>query len=526
MIKSIHGDGRIRFDGVERKEVAVTRGKYRKLVLLLAASACSGCQSTANHTPLRLQSMFESKPPAAIAASAGTAQTGSKSKLPSPRAMFAGKQQTPQQQMSALKHPTAMNGEPRSAPVQWMQNTAGAVKSAMLIEPQRDESLDPTNLQFDPGKLQPDLYLSAAKLMEERGQFPEAAAHYEHLLTMQPQNRAALIGSARLAHRMGNLDKAIAGYQRAVSVIGNDPVVLNDLGLCLARAGRHEQAVQAIQAALTAMPDSLLYRNNLAAVLIEANRTDQAVAILAETHGPAVANYNVGYMLQQRQQYESAEIHFQRVLQIHPGFAPAQAMLDKISPRLGQRPVHNTPAVPHAAAKSSETYQSPESYQSPTPARMPTVTPPTKPLPEVVRYERTDEPAIRRVQHVVDVPQSIAEPTPADPPNIVQSATIEPIAAEPTPADPTPAEPIVVVPVAVEPVAAGPISAEPAVMQASFEAAVDNDPAAEATEGDSVEAENKDEPEPAPLPVIRQPLPIKAAQPNTKLIAPSPDNFE
>ena len=48
---------------------------------------------------------------------------------------------------------------------------------------------------------------------------------------------------------------------------------------------------------MRATPNSQLYRNNLAALLVESNRPDDAVTILSEAYGPAVAHYNVGYLL-------------------------------------------------------------------------------------------------------------------------------------------------------------------------------------------------------------------------------------
>jgi predicted Zn-dependent protease len=120
--------------------------------------------------------------------------------------------------------------------------------------------------------------------------------------------------------------------------LANDPVVLNDLALCLARAQRHDEAIEQLRSAVALKPDSLLYRNNLAAVLIQSHRADEAVHVLAETHGLAVAHYNVGYLLNQQGEVGAASAHFVRSLQENPSFEPARTMLDRVIPQVGRRP--------------------------------------------------------------------------------------------------------------------------------------------------------------------------------------------
>ena len=80
-----------------------------------------------------------------------------------------------------------------------------------------------------------------------------------------------------------------------------------------------------------------MYRNNLATVLLEAGRADDAVAVLTESHGPAVAHYNVGYLLNQRGDSAEALQHFQEALEIDPNFGAARAMFEKVAPQIGQR---------------------------------------------------------------------------------------------------------------------------------------------------------------------------------------------
>ena len=82
---------------------------------------------------------------------------------------------------------------------------------------------------------------------------------------------------------------------------------MNDLGLVHARAGNLEQAINVLGAAHRTSPKRELYLNNLAACLVEAGRHGAAVEQLARLHGPAKANYNVGYLLHKSGKQQQAE---------------------------------------------------------------------------------------------------------------------------------------------------------------------------------------------------------------------------
>jgi tetratricopeptide (TPR) repeat protein len=222
-------------------------------------------------------------------------------------------------------------------PLEFLQHTQASVEEALRIEPKVAKAADPTRLDYNAGPIKPNLHLSAAAVMEQNGQLDTALEHYQQVLAMESSNRAALIGVARLHHRAGSMDEAIAAYQNAAQVVGNDPVILNDLALCLTRTNRHAEAIESLRAALVLKPDSLLYRNNLAAVLVESKRVDEAVQVLTETHGLAVAHYNVGYLLNRHGEPAAASAHFVQSLRADPSFQPAKTMLDRVLPEVGQR---------------------------------------------------------------------------------------------------------------------------------------------------------------------------------------------
>lgn len=299
---------------------------WKSLYWLVLASVC-GCQATADRTPFRLNALANSSPQpgsSPVASSSPDAKGLLKSFAPkSPNGGPAAYEQLAAAQNGAKPSYVSRVSQP-------FQQVAHTVRDSLAIEPRKVPALDATSLAQDPGPLQPGLYLSAARMMEQRGQIEAAEQQYQKLLSMEPSNVNALVGLARLQHGQGKMEEAIASYQKALEVRGQDPVILNDLALCYGRAGRRQEAIQSLRIAMAATPSSLLYRNNLAALLVESGSPDEAVEVLQQTHGPAIANYNVGYLLYQQGKSDMARTHFEVALQSDPNLRAAQVMIDKL----------------------------------------------------------------------------------------------------------------------------------------------------------------------------------------------------
>src|SRR5207302_5009669 len=107
-----------------------------------------------------------------------------------------------------------------------------------------------------------------------------------------------------------------------------------------------EKSIAAISKAVELQPDSAKYRNNLAAALIDAGRPDDALQQLKATTTEAVAEYNIGYLLQQKGDKAQSQRHFVRALSLDPGLKPARDMLAQ----LGVQPIQEQVAA--AAAEN------------------------------------------------------------------------------------------------------------------------------------------------------------------------------
>ena len=197
---------------------------------------------------------------------------------------------------------------------------------------------DPTRLDYDPGEIGPELYISAARLSEQTGHYEAAIKQYAAALNADGRSRNALIGLARLNHRIGKNDEAIRHYHEALSYYPNDAVIMNDLGLCLARNGQMQKSAEVLQNAVAAAPDRDMYLHNLATVLVELNRTDEAVARLETRLGPATAHFRVGYLLNQAGRLQESSAHLEQALAYNPGLKQARQILDEQVPLISALP--------------------------------------------------------------------------------------------------------------------------------------------------------------------------------------------
>ena len=177
-----------------------------------------------------------------------------------------------------------------------------------------------------------------AQMAEQGSNNEHARAMYQKALTLEPKNIDALLGMARLEDRLGNLPTAMQIYQRAASLNPMDPRPLNDLALCHARSGQMQPALQLLHQAVRMKPDKQLYRNNIAKVLIELNRLDLAKAHLEAVYVPAVASYNLGTLLHQRDRTAEATVYLLRALELNPQMPEAQKLLATIQRNSDQQP--------------------------------------------------------------------------------------------------------------------------------------------------------------------------------------------
>jgi tetratricopeptide (TPR) repeat protein len=190
---------------------------------------------------------------------------------------------------------------------------------------------DPTSLATKTPPPIADDYVKLGETTDRDGDTEGARQHYHKALDMEPHHLGALLGLGRLFDRQGQLDRATAHYAEAANFHPNSATAFNDLGLCLARQGKYEEAIAALHRAVEINPDKTLYRNNIATVLVAEGRISEALAHLTDAHGPAVAHYNIGYLLNKQGRRDEAVQQFQLALETDPAMAPAREWIDALS---------------------------------------------------------------------------------------------------------------------------------------------------------------------------------------------------
>jgi Tfp pilus assembly protein PilF len=190
-----------------------------------------------------------------------------------------------------------------------------------------------TSSWFSKKKPSPDLCVATARLCESRGDFAGAGAQYEIALKESPDYVPALLSYAHLQDHQNKLPEATKLYERAVKANPKEASAYNDMGLCLARQGKAADALGAMGKAIQLQPDKALYRNNMAVVLVDQHRVDDALAQLRAVATEAVANYDIGILLEQRKQDTLAQAHFQRAMELDPQFTEARLWNEHLAKR-------------------------------------------------------------------------------------------------------------------------------------------------------------------------------------------------
>ncbi|MCH7729436.1 MAG: tetratricopeptide repeat protein [Planctomycetes bacterium] len=221
------------------------------------------------------------------------------------------------------------------------KTVSNRVSDALTIKPRVIPAKDPIRLSNKPKSIDPQLFIMSARVLENQKNFVAAEQQYRKALKIDANNHAALVGIGRLFDRRGSFGQAEVYYRQAITQHPNQAGSYNDLGLCLARKGNVKASIHVFQQAVRLNSGKVLYRNNLAAVLVEDGRSQEALRNLMAVYKPAIAHYNVGFLLYKRSENAAASRHFQLAVQSDPQFYRARRMIEKIA---GTAPIYPSPS--------------------------------------------------------------------------------------------------------------------------------------------------------------------------------------
>lgn len=188
-----------------------------------------------------------------------------------------------------------------------------------------------------PSRPGPGFWVALAHVTQRSGNHRGAMAQYQRALEKDPNHLGALLGLARCHDGLGELDQAAGAYREATRRHPKNATAHNDLALCLMRQANanHQaelanQAVESLNRAVALQPKKGLYRNNISMMLVSIGREQEALQHLAAVHPPAVAEYNLGFLLKQQRRYPAARRHFAQALEQDPTLVAARHWLHQL----------------------------------------------------------------------------------------------------------------------------------------------------------------------------------------------------
>jgi len=157
-------------------------------------------------------------------------------------------------------------------------------------------------------------------IVDQPGRLPEAVAHYQAALRIQPESIEARTDLGSALAKSGHIEQAIGEYQTTLRIAPDCSICLSNLrlaqrqladelfksGVALAKSERTPEAITQFEAALRLEPDDAEAHNNLGVALARLGRTAQAIqefrAAVQLKPNYADAQYNLAAALEQSKQ--------------------------------------------------------------------------------------------------------------------------------------------------------------------------------------------------------------------------------
>ena len=182
----------------------------------------------------------------------------------------------------------------------------------------------------NPLSITPEFLVAQGNLFESQGNFAKALESYSRALEAEPKNSVALMSTARLYDRQQDTAKAIEFYQRTIQVAPTNADACLELGKVYAKSGDIASAQQHLRKAVELQPTNKSYRHALAGAMLDAGDANGSMAELAQCETPAMAQYQMAYLLFQRKNIPATQQHLTEALKIDPNLKPARDLLTSI----------------------------------------------------------------------------------------------------------------------------------------------------------------------------------------------------
>ncbi len=123
----------------------------------------------------------------------------------------------------------------------------------------------------------PVVHINLGTLLARQGRLPEAAAHLEQAVELDPDSDEAHYNLARVLEELGRFQDAVGQYRTTVRPAPGHAAAHYNLARLLENAGDLRQALEHYRMAVQSQPDFPAARTNLGILLLGAGQTSEAI---------------------------------------------------------------------------------------------------------------------------------------------------------------------------------------------------------------------------------------------------------
>jgi tetratricopeptide (TPR) repeat protein len=177
-------------------------------------------------------------------------------------------------------------------------------------------------------------HISLADVLAGTGRAPEAIAHYEQALRIEPEWGQGHFNLAVTLVQLGRLDEAIGQYEQVLRIQPDLAEAHNNLGTALRQLGRPDEAIAHYEQAIRIQPDFAGAHINLGNALAQLGKLDEAIAHYEQAArirpDAALTHFYLGNTLSRAGRIEDAIAQYEETLRLDPGFTQAKVNLARL----------------------------------------------------------------------------------------------------------------------------------------------------------------------------------------------------
>jgi tetratricopeptide (TPR) repeat protein len=176
-----------------------------------------------------------------------------------------------------------------------------------------------------------DEHLAMAQSLFALGRYEDAALHYRQLIEAEEATAATYNDLANCYFKTEQFDQAELFYREALRLESRDVSATRNLGLTLARLDRAAEAIELLEHALAVSPDQSEIVHIIGDLHRQGGRFEQALAYyeryLVSHPADLLALFHLSECYLNMGHTDSAIMGYRRIIQLDPGFKPAQERL-------------------------------------------------------------------------------------------------------------------------------------------------------------------------------------------------------